>query len=69
MAKYGRMVCVKISNFLSFSRCFASTEIIRLIRDGRLWGKRETVYLSLNVTTRMTPALRSAAMRAILMFY
>ena len=32
-------------------------------------GKREIIYLSLyTVTTRMIPALRWAAMRAILMF-
>ena len=30
------------------SWCFASTETIRLIRDGRRWGKREIIYLSLH---------------------
>ena len=32
------------------------------------WGKRDNIYLSLTVTTRMIPALRWTAMRAILMF-
>ena len=33
------------------------------------WGERKIIYLSLHtVTTRMTSALRWAAMRAILMF-
>ena len=34
------------------------------------WGKRETISYTYRytVTTRMTPALRWAAMRAILMF-
>ena len=33
------------------------------------WEERETIYLSLyTVTTRMIPALKWAAMRAILMF-
>ena len=45
---------------------------MRLIRDGEgvwRWGEREIIYLSLlTVNTRMTPALRWAAMRAILMF-
>ena len=52
-----------------------STETIRLIRDGEnggkgvwRWGKREIIYLSYTATTRMIPALRWAAMRAILMF-
>ena len=45
---------------------------MRLIRDGEnggkgVWrlGKREIIYLSYTVTTRMTPALRWAALRAI----
>ena len=45
------------------------------IRDGEKgegvwrWGEREIIYLSLHcVITRMIPALRWAAMRAILMF-
>ena len=56
-----------------------STETIRLIRDGEKegkgvwrWGKREIIYIHIYhhaVTTRMTPALRWAAMRAILMFH
>ena len=34
------------------------------------WGEREIIYLfGYTVTTRMTPALRWAAMRAILMFH
>ena len=49
---------------------------MRLIRDGDKWGKgvwrwgeREIIYTYLyTVTTRMTPALRWAPMRAILMF-
>ena len=49
---------------------------MRLIRDGEKggkgvwgWGKRETIYTyRYTVTTRMIPALRWAAMRAILMF-
>ena len=31
-------------------------------------GEREIIYISYTVTTRMTSALRWAAMRAILMF-
>ena len=54
----------------------ASTETIKFIRDGERvgkggwrWGKRENIYLSLyTVTITMIPALRWAAMRAILMF-
>ena len=50
---------------------------IRLIRDGEKggkgvgrWGKREIIYTyRYSVTTRMTPALRWAAARAILMFH
>ena len=53
---------------------------MRLIRDGEKEGKgvggggtREIIYLlyayCYTVTTRMIPALRQAAMRAILMFY
>ena len=48
---------------------------MRLIRDGEkgrkgVWrlGKREIIYLSYTVTTRMIPVLRWAAMRAFLMF-
>ena len=33
------------------------------------WGKGEIVYYHYTVTTRMIPALRWAAMRAILMFH
>ena len=32
-------------------------------------GKREIIYYRYTVTTRMTPPLRWAAMRAILMFH
>ena len=53
-----------------------STETTRPVRDGEKkdkgvwrWGEREILYLSGNVTTRMTPTLRWAAMRAILMFH
>ena len=53
-----------------------STETIRLIRDGEnggkgvwRWGKREIYTYRYTVTTRMTPALRWAMMRAILMFH
>ena len=54
-----------------------STETIRLIRDGEKGegrgyggGKRERLYTyRYTVTTRMIPALRWAAMRAILMFH
>ena len=53
--------------------CLTSTETTKLIRDGekgvRRWGEREIIYLSLHCLTRMTPALRWAAMRAILMFH
>ena len=50
---------------------------MRLIRDGEkegkgVWrlGKREIIYTyGYTVTTRMIPALRWAAMRAILMFH
>ena len=54
--------------------CLTPTETIRLIRDGEMggygcgwgWGERGYRYI---VTTRKTPALRRAAMRAILMFH
>ena len=52
------------------------TETIRLIRDGEQGGGgyggggRGRLYTyRYTVTTRMIPALRRAAMRAILMFY
>ena len=52
------------------------TETIRLIRDGEKGergyggGGRGRLYTyRYNVTTRMTPALKWAAMRAILMFH
>jgi len=50
-----------------------STETIKFIRDGekRVWrwggGGEEIIYYHYTVTTRMTSALRWAAMRAILM--
>ena len=56
-----------------------SAETIRLIRDREKWRKgvrrrgereREIMYTyHYTVTTRMTPALRWAVMRAILMFH
>ena len=52
-----------------------STETIRLIRDGEKGrgyggGGRGRLYTyRYTVTTRTTPALRWAAMRAILMFH
>ena len=73
----GPPVCMKHSATLSKSTwCLTSTEIIRLIRDGETVGKgviavgEEGDYITYlyTVTTRMTPALRWAAMRAILMF-
>ena len=52
-----------------------SRETIRLIRDGEkgegameVWEEVDFIYRC-NVTIRMTLALRSAAMRAILMFH
>ena len=56
--------------------CFTSIETIRLIRDGEKGGRgyrdggRGRLYTyCYTVTARMTPALRWAAMRAILMFH
>ena len=57
--------------------CLTSTETIRLIiRDGEEWGReyisggRGILYsYPYTVTTRMTSALRWAAMRASLMFH
>ena len=55
-----------------------STETVRLIMDGQgvgaekvwRWGKREIIYTyRYTVTSRMTPALRWSAMKAILMFH
>ena len=56
--------------------CLTSTETVRLIRDGEMVGGggmevggRGRLYTyRYTVNTRMTPALRWAAMRAILMF-
>ena len=65
--------------------CLTSTETIRLIRDGEKvgeggvwrwgrwgggrWGGGRLYTYRYTVTTRMTPALRWAAVRAILMFH
>ena len=49
-----------------------STETIRLIRDGEKvwrWGEDGVNTYRYTVTTRMTAALRWAAMRAVLMFH
>ena len=50
-----------------------STETLRLVRDGEKgvwrWGEREIIYPSLHCRHRMTPTLRWAAIRAILMFH
>ena len=55
---------------LLLSWCFTSTETVRLIRDGRMEVRDEgDIYRPLHCHTRMTPALRWAAMRAILMFH
>ena len=55
------------------SRCFTSTKAIRLIRDGQMEVGEEGDYIPIAalsqpecVCDRMTPALRWAAMRAIL---
>ena len=56
--------------------CLTSTETIRLIRDGEKGGGgrgygsggRGRYIPTATVTTRMIPALRWVAMRAILMF-
>ena len=59
--------------------CLTSTETTRLIRDGEGrygggggggggGGKQRLYIYRYTVTTRMTPALRWAAMRVILMF-
>ena len=60
----------------SFVVRFTPTETIRLIRDGRRWRKRETIdrgrlyaHRYDTFTTRMIPALRWAAMRAVLVFH
>ena len=61
------------------ARCLTSSETVRLIRDGEKGegmdrgggaGGGERLYIyRYTVITRMTPALRRAAMRAILMFH
>ena len=57
--------------------CLTSTETIRFIRDGKKWvgrgvgggyevvGRERLYTYRYTVATRMTPALRWAAMRAI----
>ena len=57
----------------SFVVSFTTTETIRLIRDGRRWGKRGTIdkgrlyaHRYDTFTTRMIPALRWAARTAVL---
>ena len=64
------------SNDIMAVKRLTSTETIRLIRDGekRMGGggmamREEDCYYIPAVTTRMTPACRWAAMRAILMFH
>ena len=56
-----------------FSWCFTSTETTMLIRDGRMEVGEEGgslyIYYRYTVTTKMTPALRWAAVRVILMFH
>ena len=59
-----------------YTWCLTSTETIRLIRDGEKRGKdmeagEEGGYIPIAtlLPLRMTPALRWAEMRAILMFY
>ena len=57
---------------LLLSWCFTSTETIRLIRDGRREAGKEGGRLytcHYTVATQMTPALRWAVMRTILMFH
>ena len=55
-----------------YTWCLTSTETIRLIRDGEKGGRwyggggRRRLYTYIPIA--MTPALRWAAMRAILMF-
>ena len=57
-------------------RCLTSTETVRLIRDGEKGGggmevgrERDDIPIATLSPTRMTPALRWAAMRAVLMFH
>ena len=50
--------------------CLTSTESRRPIRNGIWSGGKGRLYTSrYAVITRMTPALRSSAIRAILMFH
>ena len=48
-------VCV---HFFTFHWCFMSTETVRLIRDGRRWGKREIIYLSLRCHDKNDSCIR-----------
>ena len=48
-------VCV---HFFTFHWCFMSTETVRLIRDGRKWGKREIIYLSLHCHDKNDSCIR-----------
>ena len=43
--------------------------VLDVHRNQKAWGGGGIIYLSYTVTTRMTPALRWAVMRAILMFH
>ena len=56
-----------------YRSCLTSTETVRLIRDGEKEvteedGRGRLYTYRYTVTTRMTPALRWASIRAILMF-
>ena len=67
------VICVRHSVLGKKTWCLTSTETVRLIRDGekggRGYGGRGRLYTyRYTVTTRMIPALRWAAMRAILCF-
>ena len=69
------MVSVDVKHQVYFKQTWC-TETIRLIRDGEEGargyggGGRERLYIyRYTVTTRMTSALRWAAMRAILIFH
>ena len=76
MMMWGLMSSDVVCTVSKWTWCLTSTETIRLIRDGEkgrkgVWGwrEREIIYLSQHCHTRMTPALRWAVMRAILMFH
>ena len=66
----------KVSNLVSkLTWCLTSTETTRIIRDGEKgggvwrWGRGRLYTHRYTVTTRMTPAVRWAAMRAIKLFH